>query len=64
MKNLIMHVFILVHGIIDLSLLGSKIHNLNDYDFNGCKCAFFNLDNCNKEKAISFSHNQLYLQIK
>ena len=42
------------HGIIDLSLLGSKIHNLNDYDFNGCKCAFFNLDNCNKEKAIKF----------
>lgn len=42
------------HGIIDLSLLGSKIHNLSDYNFNECKCAFFNLDTCNKEKAIKF----------
>lgn len=42
------------HGIIDLSLLGSKIHNLSDYNFNECKCAFFNLDTFNKEKAIKF----------
>ena len=42
------------HGIIDLSLLGSKIHKSEEYNFSNCNCIFFDLNISDIDKAISF----------
>ena len=41
-------------GIIDLSLLGSKITKKEEYNFAGCKCNFFKLKTKNKEEMVNF----------
>lgn len=42
-------------GIYDLSLLGSKNTPETEYNFNNCKCLFYNLgNNFNIQKAINF----------
>ena len=41
------------HGIIDLSLLGSKIQEVNEYNFSECKCIFLILAE-NIYKAVEF----------
>ncbi len=42
------------HGIIDLSLLGSKIHRSEEYNFSNCNCIFFDLNISDVDKAIDF----------
>jgi glycine cleavage system H lipoate-binding protein len=41
-------------GIIDLSLLGSRISKINEYNFANCKCIFFRINMKDKEKMIKF----------
>lgn len=41
-------------GIIDLSLLGSKITKVEEYNFAGCKCNFFKFKSKNKKEMINF----------
>lgn len=41
-------------GIIDLSLLGSKITKVGDYHFDDCKCNFFCISLLNKSKVEKF----------
>ncbi len=42
-------------GIIDLSLLGSKItSNISDYNFGGCKCDFFKISLDKKKQVVDF----------
>ena len=42
------------NGIIDLSLLGSKIEKIEEYNFAGCKCNFFEISFSNRDKALDF----------
>ena len=41
-------------GIIDLSLLGSKVSKINEYNFANCKCDFFKINIKNREKLTKF----------
>ena len=41
-------------GITDLSLLGSNITKVEDYNFGGCKCIFFELKMSKKSNAQNF----------
>lgn len=41
-------------GIIDLSLLGSKIEKIEEYNFAGCKCNFYNISISKRDKALDF----------
>ncbi len=53
------------HGIIDLSLLGSKItKNIEEYNFLNCKCEFFLLDFTNRDKLIEFYNKPALLTEK
>lgn len=48
-------VYLADYGIIDLSLLGSKItRDIYDYNFSNCKCDFFLLNLINKKELIKF----------
>ena len=41
-------------GLIDLSLLGSRTHKIEDYNFSDCACKFFKLNYVNVDKAVQF----------
>jgi len=41
-------------GIIDLSLLGSKVSKINEYNFANCKCDFLKINIKNREKLTKF----------
>jgi len=41
-------------GIIDLSLLGSKVSKINEYNFANCKCDFFKINIEDREKLTKF----------
>lgn len=41
-------------GIIDLSLLGSKVTKINEYNFANCKCDFFKINIKDREKLTKF----------
>ena len=41
-------------GIIDLSLLGSKVTKINEYNFANCKCDFFKINIKYREKLTKF----------
>ena len=47
-------VYLFALGIIDLSLLGSKITKVSDYHFDDCKCDFFNISLLDKSKVEKF----------
>ncbi len=41
-------------GIVDLSLLGSKVSKINEYNFANCKCDFFKINIKDRENLIKF----------
>lgn len=41
-------------GIIDLSLLGSKVSKINEYNFANCKCDFFKINIKDRKKLTKF----------
>ena len=51
-------------GIIDLSLLGSKITKASDYHFDDCKCYFFYISLLNKSKVEKFYREPFLLTNK
>ena len=50
-------IFFKNHGIIDLSLLGSKIQEVNEYNFSECKCIFLILALKIFIKLLNFTQN-------
>ena len=55
-ENLAYHASIYLDGlgIIDLSLLGSKVSKINEYNFANCKCDFFKINIKDREKLTKF----------
>jgi len=47
-------IYINEKGVIDLSLLGSKIEKIEEYNFAGCKCNFFKISLSKRDKALNF----------
>ena len=51
-------------GIVDLSLLGSKVTKVEDYHFDNCKCDFFKLSLLNRLKLEKFYQEPFLLTDK
>jgi len=51
-------------GIVDLSLLGSKVSKIKDYNFSECKCNFFEIKVKEKEQMINFFNEPAVLTDK
>ena len=51
-------------GIVDLSLLGSKVTEIKDYNFSECKCNFFEIKVKEKEQMINFFNEPAVLTDK
>lgn len=51
-------------GIVDLSLLGSKVSKIKDYNFSECKCNFFEIEVKEKEQMVNFFNEPAVLTDK
>ena len=51
-------------GVLDLSLMGSKVTKLEEYNFAECKCNFYSLNIPEREKTIHFLHEPSLLTEK
>lgn len=51
-------------GIVDLSLLGSKVSKIKDYNFSECKCNFFEIEVKEKDQMVNFFNEPAVLTDK